>query len=191
MKYDIDSISRRKRKVKTIKTILGIILIIIIYNIILVGISIIDKESGISIWGYKAYIITSDSMEPKISVGDIIIVKKLNEDEIETNDIITFYDENKITTHRVVNIDSSNGYKEYKTKGDNNNIDDDKSVLFKNIIGEVIIVIPLLGNIILFMKNQVIVLITILIILLFCFYKIVKIEKSENRRRKKEIEKEI
>ena len=134
MKYDIDSISRRKRKVKTIKTILGIILIIIIYNIILVGISIIDKESGISIWGYKAYIITSDSMEPKISVGDIIIVKKLNEDEIETNDIITFYDENQITTHRVVNIDSSNGYKEYKTKGDNNNIDDDKSVLFKNII---------------------------------------------------------
>lgn len=190
MRYDIDSINKRKKKVKIIKVILGIITIIIIYNMILVGISIIDNKKEISIFGYKAYIITSDSMEKEISVGDVIIAKKVNEEEIETNDIITFYEDNQIITHRVVNINTSNGYKEYETKGDNNNINDNKSVLFQNIIGEVIIVIPLLGKMILFMKNQVIVLIIILIILLFCFYQIEQSEKREIRRRKKEIEKE-
>ena len=39
MKYDINSINKRKKNIKILKKILGVILIILIYNIILAFLS--------------------------------------------------------------------------------------------------------------------------------------------------------
>ena len=186
MRYDIDSINRRKQRAKVLKIILGIILIILVYNIILVGISMIDGNK-FNLFGYSAYIITSDSMTPEINKGDVVITRKIGEDEIEVNDIITFYEEGQNITHRVMEITDVDGYKEYKTKGDNNQVEDSKTVNFDNINGKVILKIPFLGSIISFMKNQIILLIIVLIILIVCLYKIEKNDKSEMRRREKEI----
>ena len=187
MRYDIDSINKRKQRAKVLKIILGIILIILLYNIILVGISMIDGNK-FSLFGYSAYIITSDSMAPEINKGDVVITRKIEEEEIKVNDTITFLEEGQNITHRVIEIKEIDGKKEFITKGDNNEIEDSKSVIYENIKGKVIFKIPFLGNIILFMKDQIILLIIVLIILLVCLYKIQKNDKSEIRRRKKEIE---
>ena len=50
MRYDIDSINKRRGKVKALKIIMSIVIIIIIYNIILIGISMVDGAKEISIF---------------------------------------------------------------------------------------------------------------------------------------------
>ena len=75
MKYDVDSINKRKKYVSTVMKILAIIFVILIYNIILIFIS--SESHGIGLFGYRAYIITSDSMEPSINNGDVIIIKQV------------------------------------------------------------------------------------------------------------------
>ena len=67
MRYDVESINKRKEKEKVIKKIIWIIAIILIYNIILIIVSSINGKN-FNILGYKAYVINTNSMEPTIKV---------------------------------------------------------------------------------------------------------------------------
>lgn len=71
MRYDKDSIKKRKNRMNNVKKILYVILIILIYNIILVGISYISRQDFKGFLATKAYNITTNSMEPNINKGDI------------------------------------------------------------------------------------------------------------------------
>lgn len=66
MKYDIESIKRRKQINNKIKKIIFIFLIIVIYNIVLISIFCIDKFDTPDFIIYKIYAITTDSMSPEI-----------------------------------------------------------------------------------------------------------------------------
>lgn len=190
MKYDIDSINKRKKNMEVVRKILGIILIVIVYNIILTFISSISSNNGTSIFGYKACIITSNSMEPTINCDDVVIIKKCEEKDLYTGDIITFQQNQESITHRILKIekDSSENANVYITKGDNNNTEDVEKTNYSQIQGKYVIAIPQLGKIILMLDNKLIVLIIILILLILCFFKVSKQEKIENRREKKKIE---
>lgn len=187
MKYDKKSIEARKQNNKIAKKIIDIILIILTYNIILVAISNINTEKGMSLFGCEAYIIKTNSMEPSIKNGDVIITKKVPEEKIQVGDIITFKQDADIITHRISRIEEENG-KKYITKGDNNNIEDSSKITYQEIKGKEIITIPYLGKIINILQNKIVFWIILLIILIMCFYKIQKQEKSEIRREKKKIE---
>lgn len=76
MKYELDNINRRNKNIKTTKIIINIIVIVLLYNIILILISCVNKIDNISLFGFKAYIITTDSMKPSINKEDVVIVKK-------------------------------------------------------------------------------------------------------------------
>ncbi len=186
MKYDIDSIVKRKKYAKIIKVTILIFFIIILYNVILLWITSIQNNKGIL--GYQAYIITSDSMFPELKIGDVIIIKK--QDNIEKDDIITFEQEGITNTHRVIDIVEKDEIKEYITKGDNNNAQDKKVTRIENIKGKVIIKIPYLGKLAKQMQDKIILLIMMLIFLLICLYTITKNEKKEKRRMKRKIEEE-
>ena len=190
MKYDIDSIKRRNRNKKKVTKIIDIFLVILIYNVILVMFSCINKIEPFSIFGYSAYIVTTNSMYPSICSGDIVIVKKVEEEKIKVGDIITFTKDNQVNTHRVTNIVEEEGEKFYTTKGDNNNVEDIERVKFTEINGKEIITIPYLGNIIKILENEVVFLIVVLVILILYFIKIQQIEKKENRREKRKLEEE-
>ena len=186
MRYDIDSITKRKNREKKLKKIFFIIVVIIIYNIILLSISYLNRQDFNGIFGYKAYKITSSSMEPSIHTGDIVITKKPKEKEdVKEGDVVSLLNDGEIITHRIINISEVNGNTQYVTKGDNNNVEDLHRIVFEDIQGVVIITIPYLGNILSFLENQIFLLIVILIILLMYLYKITKEEKSEMRREKR------
>ena len=142
MKYDIETITKRKNRAEKIKYVLDILLVILIYNILLVSISCMNKIDEFSLLGYQAYIITTNSMSPTINSGDVIIIKSAKEDDIKKGDVITFRKETEVITHRVVNI-SENELKEkqYTTKGDNNNLEDEQTVCSEDIKGKLTIVI--------------------------------------------------
>ena len=190
MKYDIENINKRKKNTKVIKRILDVIIIILLYNIILVLISCMNKIDDISLLGYKAYIITTDSMTPSINAGDVIIVKKVQEEKLQVGDVITFQKQDKVITHRITNIEEQDGKKVYTTKGDNNNLEDNETIEYANIEGKNVLTIPKLGYIIHILENQIVFLLIVLILLILLFLKIEKDEKMENRREKKKIEQE-
>jgi len=76
---------------KTVKKLLsfafyGIILFFMYY----IALQIIVPEKTIDYIGFKTFVILSPSMEPKINVNDIVVVKKVKQQNIEVRDIITF-----------------------------------------------------------------------------------------------------
>lgn len=190
MKYDIESIKRRNKNRKRITKIIDVFLVILIYNVILVMFSCMNKIEQVNIFGYEAYIVTTDSMKPSISSGDVVIVKEVEEQELDKGDIITFTKNGETNTHRITNIEEKEGEKYYTTKGDNNNVEDSEKVKFSEIKGKQIITIPYLGKIINALENKVIFLVIVLIILILYFLRIKQIEKKENRREKEKIEEE-
>lgn len=187
MKYDIDSINKRKENMKVVRKIIEIIAIILIYNIIVIAISSANKMSVINIFGYKSYIIKTDSMEPTINVNDVLITKKVEQDRIKTGDVITFIKNGEVITHRITQIDE-NG--EYTTKGDNNNIEDSFTINYENIEGKHVLTIPYLGKVVEILDNKIVFLIITLIVLMFIFLTIQKQEKKDERKEKKRIEDE-
>ena len=189
MRYDLDSIRKRKKRMSILRILFVIIIIVVLYNILLLVITSANDAKNWSLFGYQAYAVTSNSMEPEINIGDVVIVRTCKEEDIHENDIITFYQNGYINTHRVAEIVDMDG-KKFITKGDNNNAEDSKEVEFADIKGKVIMKIPFLGSVINFLQDRLIILIIILILLLLLLWKIVKDERKENRRIKKEIEKE-
>ncbi len=190
MKYDIESIKRRKDINTRIKKIIFIFLVIILYNVVLLYMSYIDKFDTPSFYIYKAYLISTESMEPELKKGDAIIIKKVAEDQLRVNDIVTFKINGEIITHRIVRIDDVNSEKFYITKGDNNNVEDPDELRFSDIEGKQIIKIPHLGNIVAGLKNGIVIILVVLIALIMYLNRIEMKEKSEARREKKKIEDE-
>ena len=188
MKYDLESINKRKEKQKTVKKIIEVIAIILIYNIILIAISSANKINVINIFGYKSYIIKTNSMEPTINIGDVVITKEVKEKDIKVGDVITFMQDGEVITHRITNIENYDQKAQYTTKGDNNNIEDTFKILYEDIEGKHILTIPYLGKIVQQLDNKIVFLIITLIILIYLFFRIQNQEKKENRREKKKIE---
>ena len=107
---------------------------------------------------YPAVVLTG-SMEPVIYPGDVIIVKKMLEEEqidaLTKGDVITFQRLDYTVTHRIqdVLIDEA-GNRSFVTKGDNNESEDQEAVLPNDIRGIVVRVIPKIGMPILIMRSQ-------------------------------------
>ncbi len=88
------------------------------------------------IYDYKMIAIASDSMEPYFDRGDAIIYEKVSEeDDIYIGDILVFYRENKIISHRVVKIGVREEGKVFYTKGDSNNDMDPGYSNMKEVLG--------------------------------------------------------
>ena len=190
MKYDVESINKRKENAKIFKKVVEIFTIILIYNIILVAISIENNDAIINMFGYKAYVIKTNSMEPTINVNDVVINKKVKQEELNVGDVITFLNEGEVITHRITQIDGDDVVTLYTTKGDNNNIEDVCKITYENIKGKHILTIPYLGKIVQLLENKLLFLIILLLVLIFIFIQLQNQEKKDNRREKKKIEEE-
>lgn len=82
-----------------------------------------------SFFGYRIFTIITNSMEPELKVGDVILVKEKPVDEIKRGDNITYLgmsDElkGKIITHQVKNYIEENGNKIFYTQGVNSDTTD-------------------------------------------------------------------
>lgn len=144
-----------KKMIKKIFKIIFIItlLIIAIYSSVILIQKIVLKDKTPSVFGIKNYIILSGSMEPTISEGDVVFVQKTN--DIEKNDIVSYRFNNSVITHRVIEVTlNENNEKQFKTKGDANLVEDDVIVNIENIEGKYLFKIKKIGKVILFLKNN-------------------------------------
>lgn len=84
-------------------------------------------------------------MEPTINVGDVVIVKKCNANDIEIDDIIEYARKDFTVIHRVIDKYQKDGEFFFITKGDNNNNVDSDHVREDMLRGKVIARIPYLA----------------------------------------------
>ncbi len=97
-----------------------ILIIISFFALLLIFQSTILKNK--SIFGYRSYVIASNSMYPVLEYGDVILVQDISFDDIEIGDIITYQGnngelKNKIITHEVIDINYVNDVRVLVTKG--------------------------------------------------------------------------
>lgn len=102
-----------------------------------------------NIFGYRFYIVQTDSMGWKVPVGSVIVTK--NFDQIEIGNVYTFqYPLNidKTITHRVVAEESIDDEVVYRTKGDKNTTMDPWYLTEEMMKGEMFFSIPFIGKIV-------------------------------------------
>ena len=94
------------------------------------------------------YVVSSGSMVPSLTIGDIIIVNGgIDFDEINAGDIIVFNEPkygSKVIVHRVKEIHEAST-RQIITKGDHNFAPDDWVVTSEDFLGGVIFTIPRVG----------------------------------------------
>ena len=94
--------------------------------------------------GYDAYNVITGSMEPTIPVGSVVYVERVEPDSVLPDEIIAFYREDEVVTHRAV--ENHYLYDEIVTKGDANASNDINPVKYSEFIGKVRWHFPLVGN---------------------------------------------
>lgn len=176
------------KKTRLVRIVAYALIIVAIYNILIVSITSILNKTGDSVFGYRAYIITTDSMKPNISYGDIVIIKEVEEEKLKMDDVITFRKDNKLITHRITGIETDeDSNRKYITKGDNNNVEDADKVSYEEIEGKKVLKIPTFGKAVMLLQDEVYI-ILIIIVLLLIYLNVQKTEEKDRVRREKKKE---
>ncbi|AOV95149.1 hypothetical protein AQV86_04475 [Nanohaloarchaea archaeon SG9] len=103
---------------------------------------------------YDSFTVSSGSMEPDIPENAVIFTQPVRPEEISRNDVITFRDTSDLyTTHRVVDVVSSEEGLRFQTKGDANEDADPGLVEEEEVVGKVFLSIPFIGGIIYFART--------------------------------------
>ena len=185
--YNIQHFDKQSMYMTKIQKILLIIIYIIIIPLLLISIilitrSIFNIKEMPYIFGTKSYMIVSKSMEPTIRKNDVIIVKKVEKEDLKINDIISFHDRNIINTHRIVDIEEDNGKVYYKTKGDNNINEDKQMREFEDIEGKYKFKLNQFGSIIGILKSKETLVVILMLLILVMIYQI-RLNKRKLKRK--------
>ncbi len=134
-----------KKWLKTVGNVLLWVFIIFAVFMTVIAFTSTKNELGVSvILGKMPITILTESMEPTLKKGDLIISHELKPEQkslLREDDIITYaVDLNndglmELNTHRIVSVRSEAGFVYYTTKGDNNVIADTDEVRYDNVIG--------------------------------------------------------
>jgi signal peptidase len=92
-------------------------------------------------------VIATGSMEPMIKPGDVILVKKVDRNDVKVskNDVIQFDRDGLLISHRIIDIGEGEEGIYYTTKGDNNSTADFRKVKPQEVKGIIVLVVPKIG----------------------------------------------
>lgn len=193
------------------KKVVGIVINVILWLfVVFAALTTVVVFTGTSnngvgnLFGYMPFSIQTQSMEPTIKAGDVVIGKEVDFNTLKEGDIITYWttvDEQKIlNTHRITKV-ISNGkgsVPSFKTKGDNNQIEDEYTVAAADIVAKYNSKISGLSKAVDFLETQkgfficiVLPLILFFLYQLYHFIKVIVTVKQENAGLSKEDEEEL
>jgi signal peptidase len=125
-----------------------------VLSTLVVSVVIIWLSQSFELFPYSLYAVSSNSMEPRLEKGSLVIVQEVNENaDLEKGDIITFKGSESVEvlpiTHRIVSVKDD----KYITKGDNNEKADPWKLDRSEIIGKVVYNIDEVGEFIIFSRT--------------------------------------
>ena len=113
-----------------------------------------------NIFGYKFFIVTSDSMKATdFASGDIVISKTVDPKTLKEGDIITFISQGsdsfgEVVTHKILRTTTdANGKPGFVTFGTTTGDEDDTVVTYEYVVGKYQARIPKLGTFFFFLKT--------------------------------------
>lgn len=103
--------------------------------------------STFGFFGYLPSFVPSQSMEPSLQVGAMVVTKDVEADDIRVGDVVLYKMPNRQRVlHRLIEIRTSEeGGREFIFKGDNNNAADLMPVRDEQILGRLVFDVPKLG----------------------------------------------
>ena len=134
-------------------------------------------------FGVGLSVVLSGSMEPELSVGDLIIVKEA--EDYGLRDVVVYQSGNSAVVHRIIRIEGDMVI----AKGDANS-GEDEPVEKSRIKGKVVLAIPALGDVVSFLKSPIGILL-VLGLASFLFYLSFQREKEEQQEKLRYIREEI
>lgn len=149
---------RKKRKRKAIERVVVWALVVLLMPIFLFAfVVIINPNVSHNFFGYKFFVVTSESMKPVFDKGDMIVVKKVKSvDELQIGTDISFIraSDGKIVTHRILDrTTNEKGEIEFVTKGVHNPNADYDRVSYSEVLGKKVAVWHVMGQFISFFRT--------------------------------------
>lgn len=141
---------KNKKKLSLRNTALRTVLFVIISLVLGVSIyrwnakSLMGNELPMP-FGYGISVVLSGSMEPVLSVDDLVFIRKTQ--DVEVGDIIVYQSGHQLIIHRVIETDGDT----FLTKGDANNVADEP-VNRSSVKGVMVGSIPFIGKIVRVLK---------------------------------------
>lgn len=166
---------------KLINNIVYVILFLIVASVLFVVILQRASNNAIALGGVRVFNIISESMVPKYNIGDVLVVKSIEPQNIKVGDDIAFIGQEstfnqKIVTHQVIKIDYENGEYIFHTKGIAN-ILEDPLVHQNQVFGKVVYKIWILSLISKILSNVYVVFFGIFVpIVILIFWTILKLK---------------
>ena len=151
-----------KKVLKVIRSI--VVWIFVVFAVAMTVFTIISvntfNRNDRNVWGYKAYIVNTDSMsKTDFKAGDLILVKETDPSTLRAGDIITYMSQStdsfgETITHKIRKLTTdargNPGFITYSTTTDQ---DDDTIVTYMYVLGKYEKTIPGLGYFFNFMKT--------------------------------------
>lgn len=166
---------------KLINNIVYVILFLIVASVLFVVILQRASNNAIALGGIRIFNIVSESMVPKYNIGDVLVVKSIEPQNIKVGDDIAYIGQEstfnqKIVTHQVIKIDYENGEYIFHTKGIAN-ILEDPLVHQNQVFGKVVYKIWILSFISKILSNVYVVFFGIFVpIVVLIFWTILKLK---------------
>lgn len=147
------------KKISDVAVILVTVAVFCLMVFTILSATTFDRQSK-SLFGYKFFIVTSDSMRATdFEAGDLIIVGKADPAQLQPGDIISYISENPVNygknvTHKIRKIyKNDQGEPEFITYGTTSGVDDELPVSQDNVIGIYRMRVPKVGKFFAFLKT--------------------------------------
>ena len=157
----------------------------------IVSVNTIGKDAAL--FGYKPYIVTSNSMQDTFQAGDLTVSKQVDPASLEPGDIVTFrsidpVNYGQVVTHKIKSITTYEGEPAFVTYGTTTGVEDAYPVPFSQVLGQYQFRLPGMGNFFYFLKSTAgyvtVILLPFLILIILQavkFFKLVGQYKEEQR----------
>lgn len=104
---------------------------------------------GLLATGHRVLVVRSDSMNPSLSTGDLIVTRVMNPAHLRPGDVVTFRDPTRdqaLVTHRVRAVDADAAFFEVETRGDANGASEHWRIDSDGTVGALWFSIPAAGT---------------------------------------------
>ena len=164
---------------------------VVIFLILFIVFEVFMPNKTIDYLGVKTYVVLTPSMEPDINVDDMIVVRKVNEEDIEVGDAISFrvfirdLGREAVVTHYVGDIIDDGDELIYETRGataDDNVYDqwldeqnEEKNIAYDDIVGTVMFRLPYVGHVVKILQSPAMLgLLGLNVVIIYALVKVIK-----------------
>lgn len=159
------------------------------------------NRSDRSLFGYKAFIVLSDSMsKTDFDSGDLALVKEVEPSTLQAGDIIAYTSQNtenygEVVTHKIRELTTdANGEPGFITYGTTTDTNDETVVTYADVIGKYTKSIPKVGTFFMYLKSTpgyiMCILIPFMVLILLEAFRCMGLFQQYKREQQEELEEE-